>query len=125
MGTMHVLCAAGDILVQWDPGDERSAEQARAEYDRLRDDGYEFYEVERARGKRLKRWRKGLGVVIAAPGVRREADRPPAVEKPTPARAPARSRGGTTGGGRRRAMAGGPSARRIVDQRGRTIARLP
>lgn len=75
MGRMRVMSKAGDISVTWDPEDEESVKKAKAEYDRLKKDGYEFFEAEKKKGKRVKRWSKGLGEIIAAPGVASKAAR--------------------------------------------------
>jgi hypothetical protein len=93
MGRMHVLCPAGDIVVEWDPDDSESVEQAKSEWKRLKRDGYEFYEVAQAKGKRVKQFSKKRGKVIAAPGVKTESDK--------------------KAGTRRKAFGGGPNARLI------------
>lgn len=90
MGEMKVMTQAGDITVSWDPDDADSVEKAKAEWDRLKKDGYEFYEVTESKGKRLKSFSKNKGKVIAAPGVKKAADK--------------------KAGTRRKANAGGPNA---------------
>lgn len=90
MGEMRILNEKGDIRVEWDPADAESTRKAKEEFDRLKTDGYAFYEVAGTRGKPMKAFRKGLGKVIAAPGARSAADK--------------------TRGTRPRAMAGGPVA---------------
>jgi hypothetical protein len=98
VGVLTILCSAGDIAVEWDPSDSESVARAKSEWDRLKADGYEFYEPVETRGKKVAAFREGLGRVLAVPGVKRQEDRKPSV----PGRKP----------GRKRAMAGGPNARR-------------
>lgn len=92
MGTIHVLCEDGDISINWDPENEDSVKNAKTEFARLKTDGYELYAPgeEGQRGKRMQRFSKKTGTVIAAPGVQKPEDR--------------------TAGTRTRAMAGGPVA---------------
>lgn len=92
MGEMRVLNDQGDVKVEWDPADRESVAKAKAEFERLQGEGYLFYEVAEARGKQIKKFTKGLGKVLAAPGARSDADK----------RREARPA----------AMAGGPVARR-------------
>lgn len=94
MGVMKVMGPEGDVSVEWDPEDPESVEKAKGEYDRLKKDGYEFYEVQEAKGKRVQRWSKKHGKLIAAPGVQKKADK--------------------ATGTRARAMGGGPNARTIA-----------
>lgn len=89
MGVMNVICAAGDEVIEWDPNDNESVLKAKAEWDRLKDEGYEFYESVTSRGKRVTRFSKGLGRVVAAPGIQKPSDK----QKGT----------------RQKAMAGGPN----------------
>jgi hypothetical protein len=91
MGELRIMGKAGDTVIEWDPEDAEQSERAREEFKRLKDEGFEFYEVENARGKRVKRFSPKLGKVIAAPGTKTKAD------KKT--------------GKRPKAMAGGPNAR--------------
>lgn len=90
MGMMNVLTPAGDIVVEWDADDPESVKKAKDEWDRLKADGYEFFESAEAKGKRIKRFSKKLGRVIAAPGVKSAEDK--------------------KAGTRTKAMAGGPNA---------------
>lgn len=90
MGEMRVLNQHGDVKVEWDPDDAESVAQAQAEFTRLQSEGYLFYEVEDARGTQVKKFRKNLGKVLAAPGAQSAADK--------------------TTGARPKAMAGGPVA---------------
>lgn len=94
MGELTILDKTGDIRVEWDPDDAESTAKAKAEYDRLKQDGYNFYEVTETRGRPVKRWSKGAGRLIAAPGARSEPDKK-AERRP-------------------RAMAGGPNTRVMV-----------
>lgn len=94
MNTMRVLNEKGDITVEWNPDDPESVAKARAEYDRLKEDGYEFYEVEEKKGKRVKRWDKNRSKIIAAPGVKTGKDK--------------------ATGKRPKAQAGGPNSRLVV-----------
>lgn len=75
MGVMNVLTQAGDIVVEWNPEDKESVKKAKAEWDRLKGDGYEFYEPAETKGKRVKTFSAKRGRVIAAPGVRKPADK--------------------------------------------------
>lgn len=90
MGKMNVMGPEGDIIVEWDAADPDSVAKAKAEWDRLKKDGYEFFEPVESKGKRVKRFSKHLGRVIAAPGTKKAADK--------------------KAGTRRKAMAGGPNA---------------
>lgn len=90
MGVMQVICAAGDEVIEWDPNDNESVQRAKAEWDRLKKEGFEFYEPVQSKGKRLTRFSKGLGHLIAAPGIKKPADK--------------------KAGTRPKAMAGGPDA---------------
>lgn len=92
MGTIQVLCDEGDISIVWNQDDETSTKNAAEEFKRLKADGYELYAPGEGgqRGKRLQRFSKKLGAIIAAPGVKTEEDK--------------------TQGTRRKAMGGGPVA---------------
>lgn len=97
MGEMRVLNDQGDVKVEWDPADRESVAKAKAEFERLQGEGYLFYEVTDARGKQVKKFTKGLGRVLAAPGAQSAKDK---ATKQRPA-----------------AMAGGPVARRERSRR--------
>lgn len=90
MGEMHVLCSTGDIVVEWDAGNPEAVAKAQEEWARLKADGYEFFESVESKGKRITRFSKSLGRVIAAPGIKKSED------KKT--------------GKREKSMAGGPNA---------------
>lgn len=75
MGTISVLTNKGDETIEWDPAKPKSVEKAKKEYDKLKKDGYEFYEVAESKGKRVTRFNKKLGKVIAAPGIKSAADK--------------------------------------------------
>jgi hypothetical protein len=90
MGELKILTTEGDETLAWDPDDAEQVKTAKKEWDRLKGEGYEFYVVEEAKGKKLSRFDKKLGRVIAAPGGRTAKDK----------------EAGTRG----RAMAGGPKA---------------
>jgi hypothetical protein len=89
MGVMNIICAAGDEIVEWDPNDDASVLKAKEEWDRLKAEGFEFFEPVEGKGKRVTRFSKNLGRVIAAPGVKKPTDK--------------------TQGTRPKAMAGGPN----------------
>lgn len=89
MGEIRVLTQQGDERLEWDPNDKESTAKAKAEFDRLKKEGFLFYEVAEARGRPVEKFSKKLGKVIAAPGARSDANK----------------RAGT----RQRAMAGGPN----------------
>lgn len=93
MGEMRVLTEKGDERLEWDPADAEQVKKAKAEFARLKKDGYRFYAVETVEkaGKPVDRFDKRLGKIIAAPGARSAADK----------KAEARPR----------AMAGGPNSR--------------
>jgi hypothetical protein len=93
MGEMTVLNQSGDITIQWDPDDAESVEKAKAEWDRLKADGYEFFEPVESKGKRLTKFDKKKAKVIAAPGVQTKQDK--------------------AAGTRGKAMAGGPVAQHV------------
>lgn len=99
MGRMNVMTDAGDITVTWDPDDPAKVEQAKAEWDRLKSDGYEFFVPGEPKAKRVKRWDPTRAHVIAAPGVQSPAER----------KDPAMPRS--------RAMAGGPNAEPVTGDR--------
>lgn len=90
MGTITVLCEQGDISIVWNQEDPESTKNANEEFKKLKSDGYELYAPGEGgeRGKRLERFDKKLGAIIAAPGVKKPEER------------------GTTK--RPKAMAGGP-----------------
>jgi hypothetical protein len=92
MGEIRVLNESGDESIAWDPADSEQVAKAKAEFDRLKGDGYRFYAVEETKGREVARFDKKLGRLIAAPGGKTSADK----ER----------------GARPRAMAGGPTARR-------------
>lgn len=75
MGEMTVLDQSGDITIEWDPDNSESVEKAKAEWDRLKADGYEFFEPVESKGKRLTRFDKKKAKVIAAPGVQTAQDK--------------------------------------------------
>lgn len=91
MGEIRVLNQHGDEKITWNPDDAEDVARAKAEFDRLKGDGYEFYEVVQTKGRKVTRFSKKAGTLIAAPGGRKEADK--------------------RSGARPRAMAGGPTAR--------------
>lgn len=97
MGEMRVLTSAGDIVVEWDADDPASVAKAKAEWDRLKEDGYEFFKPVEAKGKRLTRWDAKAGRLIAAPGVQRKQDKPIAPRARTETRKGAMA-GGPNGG---------------------------
>lgn len=97
MGTMRVLTQAGDVGVEWDPADKESVKQAKDEFARLKKEGYEFFEVAETKGKRVTRFNKNLGKVIASPGVQSAQDK--------------------TTGARPAAMGGGPNDVSAREQR--------
>lgn len=67
MGVMKVMGTAGDTEIAWDPEDKASVEKAKEEFDRLKKEGYEFFEVAQTKGKQVKRFSKKAGKLIAAP----------------------------------------------------------
>lgn len=91
MGIIRVLNSHGDETIEWDPDDKDSVKAAYKSYEKLKKDGFEFFTVEETKGRKISRFDKKLGKVIAAPGGRTKTDR----EKGT----------------RQRAMAGGPTLR--------------
>lgn len=99
MGTMSVMGKEGDIIVEWDPDDKESVDRAKAEWARLKKDGYEFFKPVESRGVRLKRFDKKLGRVIAGPGVQHKSDKAVAPGRRTQTRG--------------KAMAGGPVSRPV------------
>jgi hypothetical protein len=90
MGELRILNQRGDETIAWDPGNAKEVRAAKERFDALKKDGFEFYTVEETKGKRVERFSKTLGKVIAAPGGKKEADR--------------------ASGTRGRAMGGGPTA---------------
>lgn len=71
MGEIAILNQKGDELVEWDPADEESTKKANEQFDKLQKEGYEFFEVENAKGKKVKKFKKGLGKVIASPAAKK------------------------------------------------------
>lgn len=95
MGEIAVLNQRGDTPIQWDPESPTQVASAKQEFARLKKEGYEFFEVvPESKGKRVTRFDKKLGKVIASPGVQSKADK--------------------ATGDRPRAMAGGPRAARVA-----------
>lgn len=90
MGELKVLTTEGDETLAWDPENAEEVETAKQEWDRLKGEGYEFFVVEETKGKKIAKFDKKLGRVIAAPGGRTAKDK--------------------AAGTRGRAMAGGPKA---------------
>lgn len=90
MGVMNVISSAGDTIIEWDPNDDESVVRAKDEWDRLKKEGYEFFQPVESKGKRLTRFSKDLTRVIAAPGIKKPSD--------------------TKAGKRPKAMSGGPDA---------------
>lgn len=99
MGRMHVTTQEGDIVIQWEVTNGESTERAHKEWNSLKAQGFEFFEP--AQGdtppKRVKRWNPDRGVVLAVPGVQKQAERKTGVRK--------------------EAMAGGPVAAERSDER--------
>jgi hypothetical protein len=75
VGEIVVLNEHGDVKVEWDPDDAGSVKKAKEEFDRLKKDGYLFYEVAEARGKPVQRFSKKHGKLLAAPGARSAKDK--------------------------------------------------
>lgn len=92
IGRMQVMGVEGDITVEWDSSNEESVKKAKAEFKSLKEAGYDFFES--PGGKQIKRFSKKLSKVIAAPGVKKPADK--------------------KSGKRPKAMAGGPVAERVI-----------
>lgn len=91
MGEIRVLNQQGDETLTWDPDNAESVDRAKAEFDRLKGEGYEFFDVVQTKGRKVTKFNKKAGQLIAAPGGRKEADK--------------------RSGARPRAMSGGPTAR--------------
>lgn len=90
VGILTILNDHGDVKVEWDPDDRESTDKAKAEFDRLKKDGYRFYSVEETRGKAVDKFDPKAGKLLAAPGARSTDDK--------------------AAGTRARGMAGGPVA---------------
>lgn len=75
MGVIRILNEHGDETLEWDPADDSAVKEAHKKFKALKKDGYEFYEVKHAKGKRIDKFNKKLGKVIAAPGARSTADK--------------------------------------------------
>jgi predicted helicase len=88
MGSITILNRTGDERIDWDPADPDEVRKAAAEFERLKGEGYNFYAVEDAKGKQVKRFDPKAGKLIAAPGAQSADDK--------------------RRGARPRAMAGGP-----------------
>lgn len=94
MGQLNVMTNEGDIVIEWDADNPDSVKKAQAEWKKLKADGYEFFEPVESKGKRVTRFKKDLGRVIASPGVKKPADKKK--------------------GTRAKAMGGGPLMRRAT-----------
>lgn len=79
--------------MSWNPEDETSTAQARAEFERLAADGYEMFRKTAKSRRRVKAFDPRLGEILAAPGVQTKTDRKQ--------------------GTRQAAMAGGPNPRTV------------
>lgn len=75
MGEITVLNKMGDEKLEWDPNDKEAVKAAKKEFNRLKKEGYNFYEVEERAGKQVTSFSKNLGRLIAAPGARSTADK--------------------------------------------------
>lgn len=75
MGEILVLNENGDERIEWDPDDAEQVKAAKKEYKRLKGEGYNFYAVEEKPGKKVERFDKRLGRLIAAPGGKTASDR--------------------------------------------------
>ena len=71
MGQLRVMGPQGDITIEWDPSDGESVAKAREEWKTLKEQGFDFF----AEGKQVKRFSKKLAKVVAAPGVRKKAEK--------------------------------------------------
>lgn len=91
MGEMRILNQHGDERLDWNPDDAKDVARAKGEFERLKGEGYHFYEVVDTKGRKVTKFSAKAGKLIAAPGGRKEADK--------------------SSGERSRAMAGGPTAR--------------
>lgn len=75
MGRVMILNHTGDeVAIEWDPADEESVTEAKAEWARLKEAGYEFFEPAETKGKRITRFNRRLERVLAAPGAQTKAD---------------------------------------------------
>lgn len=87
MGEIRILNQNGDETLDWNAGDAKSVDAARARFDELKERGYNFYESVTSRGKQVIEFDPKAGKLIAAPGAASKTD------KQTGAR-PAAMRGG-------------------------------
>lgn len=94
MGELVILNQLGDEPITWDPDDKASVAAAYKQFQKLKKDGYQFYEVKESRGAPVRRFNKKAGRLIAAPGARSTADK----EK---GRRPAAMAGGPVASGQR------------------------
>lgn len=72
MGEIAVLNQKGDEKIEWDPSDEEATKKANEKFDKLKAEGYEFFEVEDSKGKKIKKFKAGLGKVIASPAAKKD-----------------------------------------------------
>lgn len=78
MGQMNVLCAQGDLTVEWRPEDRESVDKAKEEFKRLKEAGFVFYKPGKEpgeRGAQVKRFAKTHERLIAVPGPASKADK--------------------------------------------------
>lgn len=73
MGSIAILNQRGDEKIEWNPANEAETAVAKEKFDKLKKDGYEFFETVDAKGKQVKRFKKGLGKLIAAPAAKQKA----------------------------------------------------
>lgn len=76
MGRITVLNETGDERIEWDPTDAEATGRAEREFDRLKKEGYNIYEVAETKGRRVERFDPKVGRLVAAPGAGASASRP-------------------------------------------------
>lgn len=77
MGEMKIMDRSGDVTIQWDVTDGESTAKAKKEWDALKASGFEFFvpmEGDKP-PKRVQKWDPDRGTIIAAPGVKKPAER--------------------------------------------------
>lgn len=75
MGVMTVLNRRGDEKFEWDPADKASTADAKKRFADLKEQGYNFYAVEDARGRPVTTFDPKAGRLLAAPGAKSKTDK--------------------------------------------------
>lgn len=76
MGSIQVMNETGDeTAIDWDPADDGQVAEAEKKWKELEDQGYEMFEAAETKGKRITKFKRELGRVLASPGVQSAGDK--------------------------------------------------